>query len=66
MRAPKKMYWIEYSQGDGPPVRYGQRGGGKYSSMKEAKQRIAVLRKRGNQAFLFETDCEWRMVMDDD
>lgn len=64
MRAPKKMYWVEFSRGDGPSLRYAQRGGGKYSSRKEAERRVAEIRKRGNQAFMHETDCNWRMVLD--
>lgn len=65
-RAPKKMYWIEYNQGDGKPLRYGQRGGGKYSSLTEAKRRVVELRRQGNKALLFEADCEWRMIFDEE
>jgi hypothetical protein len=64
MRAPKKMYWVDYSQGDGKPLRYGQRGGGKYSSLAEAKRRMNELQRLGNQARLFETQCEWEEVFD--
>lgn len=59
------MYWVEFSKGDGPSLKYRDKGGGKYSSITEAKRKVESLRRRGNQAFLFETECEWRMVFDD-
>lgn len=64
MATPSKLYWVEFHKGDGPPVRYGERGGGKYTSEKQALNRIKQLRKRGNQAFLLESDLNFRMRTD--
>lgn len=51
MRAPKVIYWVEIT--GGPGLRYAERGGGKFTSLKAAKDRVAQQEQRGKTADIY-------------
>jgi len=64
MRAPKKLYWVEViTRGK---LRYGKKGGGKYTSREAAEDQQATLDYVGIESELYETqDLVWTKVKSD-
>lgn len=61
MRAPKKIYWVEIT--GGPGLRYAERGGGKFTSLQFAKERVESLNRQGKTAEIYQSqDIEWSLV----
>jgi len=64
MRAPKKIYWVEIT--GGPGLGYAERGGGKFTVLKYAQDRVYDLEHKGKTAEIYETqELVWTRVTDE-
>jgi hypothetical protein len=58
---PSKMYYVLIKPG-GKPLRYGQKGGGKYSDEKSARSQYKYLKAHGSNVELYTGNIEWEIV----
>lgn len=61
MRAPKKLYWVELDTIG--KLKYRQKGGGKYTSLRAAEEQQFVLLHGGIKSTIYESqDLQWTPV----
>lgn len=58
---PKKMYYVLVKPG-GTRIKYGRKGGGKYTSEPAAKSQAEDLKKQGVNVTLWEAEIIWTEV----
>jgi len=58
---PKKLYYVLIKPG-GTPLKYGQKGGGKYTDGKYAKSHAKSLQEQGVHVKLYESEMNWTEV----
>lgn len=64
MGKPKKFYFLEVVNGTGRHLRYGQRGGGHFTSEKAALERQEYIKRQGVESILYVSDTNWEVVND--
>lgn len=56
---PKKQYRVTCRVGSGKPWRYAERGGGAYTQERHARARVKEHLRKGREAKLYVTECNW-------
>lgn len=58
MAKPKKLYYVEGKNTNN----FWRPGGGKFTILEHAMNRITDIKRRGGTAKLFETECNWQEI----
>ena len=62
MSLPKKLYRLHLLPEKGKSLRYAQRGGGTFNSLKDMQYRIEQLERDNREYEVYETECNWVKV----
>lgn len=57
---PKRVYWVDYTKGNGPDLKYAEKGGGLFSQLRYAEERAEGHNKKGRDAVVLYADVEWK------